>query len=120
MRTAFIIILSLSTTQLWGQNGYVILKNDSTISGYLRYYTSINDGHQGIELWRTKKDKDPLKISRQTINEYAIKKDTFKVLHHFVPFQGDKTYFEIVDAKLMARGKVNFYITENFQNPKKY
>jgi len=116
MKIALLIILTLSTFELFGQNGYVKLRNDSTHLGYLRYYVSIKDGHQGIELWRTKRDKEPLKIPKQTIDEYAIKKDTFKVLHRFKPFHDTQTYFELVDAKLKSRGKINLYIIENYQN----
>jgi hypothetical protein len=116
MRILFLTILTVSTLKSFGQNGYIKLDNDSTIVGYLRYYVSFMDGHQGIELWRTKKDKEPLKIPKQTINEYAIKKDTFKVLHQFKPFQDTQTYFELVDAKLKSRGKVNLYIIENYNN----
>ncbi len=116
MKLIFSIILILLTFNLFGQNGYVKLQNDSTLTGYLRYYTSIQDGHQGIEFWRTKKDKEPLKISKRRINEYAIKKDTFKVLHQFKPFPDGETFFEIVDAKLKSSGKINLYIIENYQN----
>ncbi|WP_276374931.1 hypothetical protein [Chryseolinea sp. H1M3-3] len=116
MKLIFSIILILPTFALIGQNGYIKLQNDSTLTGYLRYYTSIKDGHQGIEFWRTKKDKEPLKISKQRINEYAIKKDTFKVLHQFTPFPDNETFFEIVDAKLKSSGKINLYIIDNYQN----
>lgn len=116
MRILFLTILTLFTIRLFGQNGYIKLNNDSTLVGYLRYYVAIKDGHQGIELWRTKKDKDPLKIPKRTINEYAIKKDTFKVLQQFKPFHDTQTYFELVDAKLKSSGKVNLYVIENYQN----
>jgi hypothetical protein len=116
MRILLLTILTFSSFKLSGQNGYIKLDSDSTLVGYLRYYVAIKDGHQGIELWRTKKDKNPLKIPKRAISEYAIKKDTFKVLHQFQPFHGTQTYFEVVDAKLKSRGKVNLYIIENYQN----
>ena len=86
MRSVILIALTLLVHSTWGQNGYVKLNNDSTLVGYLKYYHSIQDGSLGIEFWQTKKDKNPRKISRQVIDEYAIKKDTFKVLHQFKPF----------------------------------
>ena len=116
MRILFLTILTVSTLKSYGQNGYVKFDNDSILVGYLRYYVSIMDGHQGIELWRTKKDKEPLKIPKRSVNEYSIKKDTFKVLHQFKPFHDTQTYFELVDAKLKSSGKVNLYIIENYQN----
>lgn len=115
MKILFLIAMTFLTFSLFGQNGYVKLGNDSTLIGYLRYYVSSKDGHQGIELWRTKKDKEPLKIPKRIINEYAIKKDTFKVFHQYSPFQNSKTYFECVDAKLKSSGKVNLYTIENYQ-----
>src|SRR5688500_4635567 len=110
MKAILTIILAVTTIGLFGQNGYVKFGSDSTVLGYLRYYVSIKDGHQGIELWRTKNDKDPLKIPKHVITEYAIKRDTFKILNQFKPFNDTETYFELVEAKLKSRGKVNLYI----------
>jgi hypothetical protein len=102
---------------LFAQNGYVKLKNyDSTIVGFLRSYTAVNGGLQGIEVWKTKKDKDPVKYPKTDIFEYAIKKDTFRVLHQFKPFQTTQTYFEHVDAKVISRGKVSLLLIENYVN----
>ena len=116
MRNLLFFVLTLLTTPLCGQNGYVKLMNDSVIVGYLKYYNSARDGHQGIELWRTKKDKSPLRITKEELSEYAIKGDTFKVLHQFKPFPEAQAYFEVVDARLKSSGKVNLYIIENYQS----
>lgn len=110
------MIFLLVTTKVLGQNGYVKLDNDSILIGYLRHYVSTNDGHQGIEFWKTKTDKNPIKIPKLKIDEYAIKRDTFKVLHQFKPFHDSETYFEMIDAKLKARGKIDLYVIENYQN----
>jgi hypothetical protein len=114
--SAAFFALAILGTSAYSQNGYVKFDADSVVTGYLRYYTSTRDG-QGIELWRTKKDKDPLKLKKSDIIEYAIKKDTFKVLHQYKPFQETQTYFEVVDARLKRRGKVSLYIIDNYQNP---
>ena len=103
------------TTQLWGQKGYIKLDNDSIFSGFLRYYKSYKDGHEGYELWKTKTDKNPRRIPIQHIKEYAIKEDTFKILHQFKPFPKDRLYFEMVDAKIESRGKVNLYSIDNYR-----
>lgn len=116
MKVLFLAILTLLTFKLFGQNGYIKLDNDSILVGYLRYYVSSKDGHRGIELWRTKKDKEPLKIPKRMIDEYAIKTDTFKVFHQFKPFHDTQMYFELVDAKIKSRGKVNLYVIENYTN----
>jgi hypothetical protein len=115
MRMLF-FMLSLLSTNLYAQNGYIKWGDDSMRVGYLRTYVALKNGQQGIELWRTKKDKLPLKIPKAKISEYAIKKDTFKVLHQYKPFPNRSIYFELVDAKLKVSGKVNLYIIENFHN----
>ena len=109
------IIVALSTLHVSGQNAYVKLDDDSTIVGYVRTYIDQRDGRQGFEVWRTKRDKDPRRIPRSKVVEYAIKKDTFKILRHFRPFQDRKTYFETVDAKLISSGKVNLYFIEEYE-----
>ena len=116
LKVALVIMLNVSLCNVNAQNGYIKFDNDSTIIGYLKYYTSVSDGYPGIEFWRTKKDKDPLRIPKWKINEYAIKKDTFRVLTQFKPFHDTPTYFELVEAKRMSSGKVNLYIIPNYQN----
>lgn len=110
MKKTLLIILSLFTFELYGQIGYIKLNNDSIIVGYLRRYVSHMDGRQGIELWRTKKDKHPLKISKDAISEYAIKKDTFAILRNFYPFEGEDYQVESIEAEvLISKGKVKLY-----------
>jgi hypothetical protein len=110
MKRLMLIIAILVNSPVCGQEGYIKLLNDSTLHGYLRKYVSFQDSHQGFELWRTKNDKSPRKIPKVDISEYAIKKDTFKVLQQYRPFDNQKTYFEIVDALLISRGKVDLYV----------
>jgi hypothetical protein len=110
-------ILTVSL-RLVAQNGYVILnERDAPIIGYLKYFHAISDGQQGIEVWKTKKDKDPLQLKMSQIFEYAIKKDTFRILHNFKPFPRTSTYFDIVEGEIVARGKVNLLLIKNYQNP---
>ena len=114
MTKIFFLVLTLLATQAQGQNGYVKLEKDSTLIGFLRHYTSSSDGHQGIEVWRTKKDKSPIRIPRRDIYEYAVKKDTFKVFHQFRPYAHSKTVIELIDARLESRGKVNLYTIDRY------
>jgi hypothetical protein len=112
MRAPLLFILTFFTTHLWAQKGYVLLDNDSILSGYIRYYMSAKDGHQGFEIWETKHDKDPQKIPKATVREYAIKNDTFKIFRQYAPFPDRRIYFEQVDAKLLESGKINLYAIE--------
>jgi hypothetical protein len=112
-----LMILAVSL-RLVAQNGYVIRKErDTTIIGYLKYFHAISDGQQGIEVWKTKKDRDPLQLNMSQIFEYAIRKDTFRVLHNFKPFSRTSTYFDVAEAVIVARGKVNLLLIKNYQNP---
>lgn len=116
MKIFALIIILTGSFELSAQNGYVKLKNDSVIIGYVKYYTTISEGQQGFEIWKTKKDKNPLRILKTSVWEYAIKKDTFRILQNFRPFEETNTYFDLVEAKLISRGKVDLYVIENYQN----
>lgn len=116
MRTFLFILFLLPIASLHAQSGYIKVNKDSTIVGFLRYYVGIRDGRPGYELWRTKTDKNPIKIPKAEIYEYAIKNDTFKVLQQFKPFPDSDTYFELVDAELKNSGKVNLYVIANYVN----
>ena len=118
MKALITLMILTFSLRLAAQNGYVILsERDAAIVGYLKYFHAISDGQQGIEVWKTKKDKDPLQLKMSQIFEYAIKKDTFRVLHNFKPFSRTSTYFDIVEAEIIARGKVNLLLIRNYQNP---
>lgn len=117
MKKLLTIIFTSSVFLLQAQNGYVKIDEDSTIVGFLRNYISVKDGEHGIEVWRTKTDKNPLRIPKRAIIEYAIKKDTFKVLHQFTPFSDHGNYFELAEAKLKSKGKVNLYIIKDHDGP---
>lgn len=120
MKPTISFVLAILSFQLMGQNGYVKLyKNDSIIAGYVKHYKSALNGQLGIELWRNKRDKHPLRLPITSILEYAIKKDTFRILKNFRPFQEASTYFALVEAKLISRGKVNLFAIEDYQNPKR-
>ncbi len=73
----------------------------------------------GLEVWKTKTDKNPRRFPKTTIAEYAIKKDTFRVIHQFKPFEKTNTYFELTEARALSRGKVNLYIIDNYANPQR-
>lgn len=113
VKTFLVLIFVFSTHFLFGQNGYIHFGKDSIAEGYLKTYISFMDGRKVVELWKTKKDKNPLKISIRDINGYAIKKDTFKILKQFTPFHNSNLYFEVIEARLKLSGKINLYIIEN-------
>ncbi len=104
---ALSIFFALSiSSKLFGQRGYIKLKNDSILIGFLRLQTSFMDGHPEIELWKSKNDKNPKVYKKVLLKEYAIKKDTFRILQDFKPFEDKETSFYIIDAKLIIGGKV--------------
>lgn len=118
MRAVATLIILSTALQLTAQNGYVILnESDEVIVGYLKYFHAVADGQQGIEVWKTKKDKDPLRVPMNRIFEYAIRKDTFRILQNFKPFPESSTYFAVAEAEIVVRGKINLLLIRNYQNP---
>jgi hypothetical protein len=115
----FVVLLYVIAFDIQAQNGYIItLDADSAVYGYLKRYVSYSKPEQGIELWKTKKDKNPQRIATTDIFEYAIKKDTFRVLQNFKPFPGESLNFDLIEATVVCRGKLDLYIIEHFTNPK--
>lgn len=117
MRWFLLTILPLVGFNLFGQNGYVKVSSDSTIVGFIKRYTSHMDGSRGLEVWRTKKDPQPVRIKMSTIYEYAIKKDTFRILYDFSPFTSENIYFESVEARVVSTGKITLLKIEGYHNP---
>lgn len=113
MRHILFLTFLTCAASAFAQNGYIKIEKDSILVGFLRYYISYMDGQQLIEYWRTKTDKEPIKISKRDIIEYAIKKDTFIVLHQYSPFENSDLYFELADAKKKISGKINLYWVPN-------
>jgi len=96
-----IAILICLPFEVFSQNGYVKINRDSISVGYLKKYVNPSTSLTGIELWTTKKDKHPKRISMADIYEYAIDGDTLRVLENYPPYKG------IVEAKVIRRGKLN-------------
>jgi hypothetical protein len=115
MRLILCIILTCMGSAVAAQQGYVINEDDSTFSGYVRFYRGSVDEEPGIEVWKTKTDKSPRRFPMTTITEYAIKKDTFKVLHQYRPFPDKELFFEVMEARIVMHGKVNLYEIEYYQ-----
>ncbi|MBX2967533.1 MAG: hypothetical protein KF845_15430 [Cyclobacteriaceae bacterium] len=106
MRWYLVILLVALSFNLYSQNGYVKISSDSIMIGFVKRYTSHMDGSKGLEVWRTKNDPQPIRVKMSSIYEYAIKKDTFRILHDFIPFASEKIYFETVEAQVISTGKV--------------
>jgi hypothetical protein len=109
-----ILFILLSINNLFGQKGYVKLENGSILSGYLRFQINRNNGEREIELWKTKKDKSPEVYSYYDLIEYGYKKDTFRILKNFYPYEDkDKPYFSCIEAKVICRGKIDLLLLNN-------
>jgi hypothetical protein len=112
------ILLILAGHVVTAQNGYIKLKDsDSTLVGFVRPYMSVTNAPGGLEFWRNKKDKDPLRIPKTEISEFAIKTDTIRVLHQFKPFEEVQTFYEFIEARVVSRGKVSLLVVTNFSDP---
>jgi hypothetical protein len=92
---------------LYAQNGYVLTIDGGRIEGFLKVQRSFETGELEIELWRNKKDKNPLVYDLYQLQEYGIKKDTFLILTNFYPFEDQPTHFDVLEAKILIRGKID-------------
>lgn len=117
MKNIIFFILTLMSVESMAQMGYVKLKNDSVYVGLVKYYTSIEDGQWGIEVWKTYNDKKPDRYRKEELAEYAIKKDTFKIFDEFQPENNSGYYLEFVEALVKQRGALNLYYIDNYNNP---
>jgi hypothetical protein len=63
----------------FAQTGYVKLNNDSTIYGYIRFRNSHENGAREILIWKTRKDKDPIRFREDELKEYVVQRDTFRL-----------------------------------------
>lgn len=108
--------LLLINTKSIAQFGYVKLGKDSILKGYIKPFRTAADSKDGLEVWKTKSDKKPIKILKVNIQEYAIGKDTVKVLHDFEPFSGEDLYFQNADATYTSRGKINLLTIKDYRN----
>ncbi len=114
--TAIIPFLFL-TSKLFSQNGYVILENDSLIEGYIKTEISFMDGQKDVELWRTPRDKDPLKFNLDEIKEYKKNKGIWRIFKNYHPFKDNMSiYFELVEAEFLIQGNVELLFINNQQS----
>lgn len=113
MKTKLIIGLLLLGFYSNAQNGYIKFHEDSTLVGYLKYFNSLQDGEQLIEFWETKKDKSPDRYHKGEIIEYAISKDTFRILKYFRPFESEEIHFEVIEAEVVQSGRIELLKIRN-------
>lgn len=117
MRWCLGILLIALGFSAHAQNGYVKVSSDSILIGFVKRYTSHMDGSKGLEVWRAKNDPHPIRIKMSSIYEYAIKKDTFRILYDFTPFVREDVYFESVEARVISTGKFTLLKIEGYRNP---
>jgi len=112
VRILALIFFSVYYISVLGQNGYIILNNDSIVHGYLKI---VNWGAE-IELWKTLKDKNPSRFKRLSLKEYAIKKDTIRIFQDIVTSSVFLDNIDIIEddfvtivAKRIVGGRVQLY-----------
>jgi hypothetical protein len=107
MRYIFIFVAATFSLPALGQNGYIrLLDNDSVLTGFVRPYAGNLPGEM-LEFWKTKYDKNPRRISKDDIFEYAIKRDTVRILHRYQPFVDESMYFERLEVPIRHGKKIN-------------
>lgn len=117
MKALIVLLITFFSFSVSGQNGYVkLIDSDSILVGFIRKFTPGTEKYLGLELWRNKKDKNPLKIPLSNVKEYAIKKDTFRILRNFKLYEDRNDYFDLIEAKIISNGEVNLFIVDNYRN----
>ena len=109
--TLHLLILILVMSKLsYGQkhDGYVITKNDSLISGYIRFDVGTKSRGSEIRLYENKRS-EPLIFYTLEVNEYAYKRDTFKIIRNLYPFDDEDLFVDQTEAKMLESGKVSLY-----------
>lgn len=107
--TLLLTVLSIST--IAAQNGYVKLEDGTVIEGYIRFEISSDNGERFIELWKTKKDKNPERYEYCELIEYGHNKNIVRILKNFYPYEDkDEPFYECVEAPVLSRGKIDLLI----------
>jgi hypothetical protein len=110
MRYLLNVTLLFCSLSCFGQNGYIrLIDSDSLLTGFVRLVSGSSEGPM-LEYWRTKNDKHPRKISKDQIAEYAIKKDTIRIIHNFRPFADEELYYERIETRLLRGKKINMLL----------
>lgn len=115
-RVSFLVLpilfaaLSASAQKSWEKhfNGYVITRQDSIIRGYLQFKILPDPYNEEIDLLKTPTSK-PLVFDYNQINGYVYRKDTFRILHDFYPFDDNKISFDNVEGKVIVTGELSLY-----------
>jgi len=117
MKYCILFLLFFSGYLAKAQKGYLITENDSIKSGYLSYQLVYGTTDKmEIVLYKTRKDKKPVYYPISSIKEFAIKKDTLAVLTDFYPFANRDLYIELVTIKLIERGALSLYWTNEVES----
>ena len=103
----------VSFLSLKAQNGYIRLSTDSLLTGYIKTVYDFNDNQHVLEFWRTKNDKDPARFFKSEIEEYAINKDTFRILRNFQPFPSGDFFLHDIDAEVLQSGRIELLKVRN-------
>lgn len=107
-----LFFLSILVNVSNAQYGYIITEDGSVKNGFIKYQRNFHAGHLEIELWKTKNDKAPKRYPLAGLKEYAIKKDTFRVVREFRPFEEVEHSIELIELKIINRGHLNLYETK--------
>jgi hypothetical protein len=105
MKIVIAFYFSFLISQVAGQHGYVITSDGAKMEGYLKRYKSTVTHEIGIECWKDKKDKNPVRIPLSDIYEFSINQKVKRVLKEFKPFADSRLYIELSEAELISNGK---------------
>jgi hypothetical protein len=110
------LFLGISFTLTYSQIGYILTEDSVKKVGLLKYRTNFNTGVSELELWKTYNDKNPQGFPINSLKEYAIEKDTFKIFKFFLPYERKGLVVDLVISKVISGGKVNLYSTFDIES----
>ncbi|MTI41264.1 hypothetical protein, partial [Fulvivirga lutimaris] len=97
------------------QFGYAITNENDTIKGYVKYQRNYLNNHLELEIWKTKRDKNPQKFPLNQFKEYTFKKDTFRILTNCIVDYHDRiAEYDKIEFRLEQNGKLTLY--SNYSN----
>lgn len=114
MRTPLLFIfVLLINAGLFGQNGYIKFHKHSIAEGYVSIHEAKKIHEQQIEIRQSEDDPHPKHYHKKDIVEYAIMKDTFRILKDFYPYEIQEIYFDLVEARVIQSGKISLLRIDN-------
>ncbi|HYC85596.1 MAG TPA: hypothetical protein VEB86_10255 [Chryseosolibacter sp.] len=99
--------------QASAQDGYIKFRNNQLVTGKVKVHYAASVHEHQVEITPAGDEANPKRYHKKDISEYAIHKDTFRILKEFYPYEVEEIYYELIDAKVLRSGKVSLLQIHN-------